>query len=187
MQDMRLRQSESHLHLSCHEVQELGEVDGAVAISINLVDHVLQLCLSWVLPEGSHDSAELLRCDCACDHSHCTLTARSRARRGKGWKLLAITSVVACAVLSSNTRWMPLVSQMEVDREGHARTISILVKERKSLLELCNLLVSQLSCLCHGALGVCSLGRAQQTGSQGHSNLQVLACNADFLGRRGSF
>merc|ERR1740117_1575216 len=34
------------LHLPCHEGQELGEIDGAVSVSIHLIDHILQLGLS---------------------------------------------------------------------------------------------------------------------------------------------
>ena len=39
----------SVLHLTSHHGQELREVNGTVAISIDLVHHVLQLCLSGVL------------------------------------------------------------------------------------------------------------------------------------------
>ena len=39
------------LHLAGHEREELREVDGAVAVSINLVDHVLELGLGGVLSE----------------------------------------------------------------------------------------------------------------------------------------
>ena len=38
----------------------LGEVDGAGAVDIDLVDHVLELGLGRVLAEGAHDGAELL-------------------------------------------------------------------------------------------------------------------------------
>merc|ERR1719389_794181 len=48
------------LHLTSHQVQELGEVDGAGAIGIDLVDHVLELSLGGVLAEGAHDSSKLL-------------------------------------------------------------------------------------------------------------------------------
>merc|ERR1719410_877696 len=53
------------LHLSGHERQELREVNRPIAISINLVDHVLQLCLRWVLAQRTHYCAQLLRCDSA--------------------------------------------------------------------------------------------------------------------------
>merc|ERR1739841_105350 len=46
------------LHLSGHEGQELWEVDGSVTVSVDLVDHVLELSFSWVLSKGSHDSSE---------------------------------------------------------------------------------------------------------------------------------
>lgn len=36
------------------------EVDGAVVVSIDLVDHILQLGLGGVLAERSHDGTELL-------------------------------------------------------------------------------------------------------------------------------
>merc|ERR1712146_140263 len=48
------------LHLTGHEGKELWEINGAVAISIDLVDHVLKLGLSWVLTKGAHDGTELL-------------------------------------------------------------------------------------------------------------------------------
>merc|ERR1740125_24322 len=47
------------LHFACHERQEFGEIDCAISISIDLVDHVLQFCLGWVLTQGSHDSSQL--------------------------------------------------------------------------------------------------------------------------------
>merc|ERR1719326_1945037 len=50
----------SVLHLAGHEVEELREVNGAGAIGIDLVDHVLELSLGRVLAEGAHDSSELL-------------------------------------------------------------------------------------------------------------------------------
>merc|ERR1719444_193145 len=43
----------SVLHLPCHKRQELWEVGCAIAVCINLVDHVLQFCLSWVLSQGA--------------------------------------------------------------------------------------------------------------------------------------
>jgi len=48
------------LHLARHHGQELGEVDCAIAVGIDLVDHVLQLCLCGVLSQGAHDRAQLL-------------------------------------------------------------------------------------------------------------------------------
>jgi len=38
----------------------LREVNGAGAVDIDLVDHVLELGLSRVLAEGAHDGAKLL-------------------------------------------------------------------------------------------------------------------------------
>mmetsp|Transcript_35126 Transcript_35126/g.78178 ORF Transcript_35126/g.78178 Transcript_35126/m.78178 type:complete len:206 (+) Transcript_35126:571-1188(+) len=55
----------SFLHLACHKSKEFREVNGAVAISINLIDHVLQFCLSWVLPKGTHHRPKLLCCNCS--------------------------------------------------------------------------------------------------------------------------
>lgn len=42
------------------------EVDGSVVIGIDLVDHVLELRLRWVLAKGAHDSAQLLGGDLSC-------------------------------------------------------------------------------------------------------------------------
>lgn len=48
------------LHLAGHHGQELGEVDGAVAVGVDLVNHVLQLALGGVLAKRAHDGAQLL-------------------------------------------------------------------------------------------------------------------------------
>merc|ERR1719506_895979 len=48
------------LHLTCHERQELREVNGSVTISVDLVDHILELSLGRVLTKGTHDCAQLL-------------------------------------------------------------------------------------------------------------------------------
>ena len=42
------------LHLPGHHGEELGEVDGSVAVSVHLVDHVLELGLGGVLTQGPH-------------------------------------------------------------------------------------------------------------------------------------
>ena len=54
------------LHLAGHHGEELGEVDGAVAVGVDLVDHVHELGLGGVLAQGSHDGAKLLGGDGAC-------------------------------------------------------------------------------------------------------------------------
>merc|ERR550514_1807768 len=77
----------SVLHLAGHQREELWEIDGAVTIGIHFVDHILKLCLGWVLPQRAHDCAQLL---------------------------------------------------------GGDGAITILVEEGEGLLELCNLLFSQL-------------------------------------------
>lgn len=41
-------------------LEHTREVDGAVVISIDLVDHILQLRFGRVLTQGSHNGAELL-------------------------------------------------------------------------------------------------------------------------------
>mmetsp|Transcript_11557 Transcript_11557/g.38203 ORF Transcript_11557/g.38203 Transcript_11557/m.38203 type:complete len:232 (+) Transcript_11557:50-745(+) len=48
------------LHLPRHQVQELGEVDGAVTVRVDFVDHVLELGFGGVLSERPHDGAEFL-------------------------------------------------------------------------------------------------------------------------------
>lgn len=47
--------------LPSHQGQKLWEIDSAVTIGVDLVDHVLKFGFGGVLSEGSHDSAELLR------------------------------------------------------------------------------------------------------------------------------
>merc|ERR1719384_2568704 len=99
------------LHFSSHERQELGEIDRAVSICVHFVYHVLELSLRWILPQGSHHGAELLRGDGA---------------------------------------------------------IAILVKEREGLLELCDLLLSQL--VSHGYSVGC--GSRGDTGSTSNVSSQ---------------
>ena len=48
------------LHLAGHQGQELREVDGAGAVLVDLVDHILQLGLGGVLAQGAHDGSQLL-------------------------------------------------------------------------------------------------------------------------------
>jgi hypothetical protein len=49
--------------LNLYHGQELGEIDGPVAISIHLVDHVSELSIGGVLAKRSHHSSELFRGD----------------------------------------------------------------------------------------------------------------------------
>ena len=53
----------SVFHLARHEVQEFWEINGTIPISINLVYHVLQLSLSWVLPKWPHHGSKFLGCN----------------------------------------------------------------------------------------------------------------------------
>merc|ERR1740121_2443437 len=48
------------LHLSRHERQELRKINGAIAIGVDLVDHVLELSLCWILSKRPHHCAQLL-------------------------------------------------------------------------------------------------------------------------------
>ena len=41
-------------HFSCHHGQEFGKIDGAVAVGVDLVDHVLELRLGRILPQRPH-------------------------------------------------------------------------------------------------------------------------------------
>ena len=50
----------SVLHLTGHEGKELWEIDGSVTVGIDLIDHVLELSLGWVLTKGAHDSTKFL-------------------------------------------------------------------------------------------------------------------------------
>merc|ERR1711998_665155 len=55
-----LSSSESVSFILGHQVEELGKVDGSGGVSIDFVDHVLELSLGGVLPEGAHHSPQLL-------------------------------------------------------------------------------------------------------------------------------
>ena len=46
-------------HFARHHGEELGEVNRAVAVCVDLVDHVLQFGLGRVLTQRAHDSAQL--------------------------------------------------------------------------------------------------------------------------------
>ena len=66
-------------HLARHHGEELREVDRAVAVSVDLVDHVLELSLCRVLAQRAHDGTELLGGDRAiavCTHVVSVLRAR---------------------------------------------------------------------------------------------------------------
>jgi len=52
------------------------EVNGAVVISVNLVDHILKLGFGGILAEGTHDGAEFFRGDLACICNACQLLCR---------------------------------------------------------------------------------------------------------------
>jgi hypothetical protein len=45
-------------HLSSHHSEELWEIDRAISVGVDFVDHVLQLCFCWVLPQRPHDCAQ---------------------------------------------------------------------------------------------------------------------------------
>merc|ERR1719412_3413409 len=47
------------LHLARHQRQKLWEIDGSIAICVYFIDHVLKLCLSRVLAQRAHHSAQL--------------------------------------------------------------------------------------------------------------------------------
>ena len=50
-------------HLARHHREEFGEVNRAVPVRVDLVDHVLQLSLRRVLAQRTHDGAQLARRD----------------------------------------------------------------------------------------------------------------------------
>jgi hypothetical protein len=65
--DSMISSSESDIlqqvHLARHDIEELGEIDHAVAVSVDLVDHVLKLGLGRKLAERAHHSADKLGFD----------------------------------------------------------------------------------------------------------------------------
>lgn len=63
------------------------EVDGAVVVGIDLVDHVLELRLAGVLAERAHYGAELLGGDLTCSAAMSVVVVRGadgRVRQGRG-------------------------------------------------------------------------------------------------------
>lgn len=51
-------------HLACHHCEEFGEIDRAVAVRVDFVNHVLELSFRRVLPQRPHHSSELFGGDC---------------------------------------------------------------------------------------------------------------------------
>merc|ERR1719182_387101 len=50
-------------HLAGHHLEELAELDGAVAVVVNVGDHLLELLLLDLEPEGAHGGLELTDID----------------------------------------------------------------------------------------------------------------------------
>ncbi len=46
------------------------EINGAVVISVDLVDHILKLRFGRILAKRSHDSSQLLGSDLSCSYTH---------------------------------------------------------------------------------------------------------------------
>jgi hypothetical protein len=57
----------SHRPVSHGMLDRTGEVNGAVVVGIDLVDHVLELGLAGVLAERAHNGAQFLGGDLTCD------------------------------------------------------------------------------------------------------------------------
>ena len=55
--------------LAGHHVAELGELDLPGPVSVELVDHLQQLCLSGVHPHGPHGVSQLSGGDCSASIS----------------------------------------------------------------------------------------------------------------------
>ena len=64
------------LHLSGHHGQELREIDSAVAIGVDLVDHILKFGLCGVLAQGTHDGPKFFRGDGTISICHRTIRRR---------------------------------------------------------------------------------------------------------------
>merc|ERR1711883_37286 len=50
-------------HLASHHLEELAELDGAVAVVVNVGDHLLELLVLDLEPEGAHGGLELTHVD----------------------------------------------------------------------------------------------------------------------------
>ena len=53
------------------------EIDGAVVVSVNLIDHVLQLRLGRVLAQRAHNGTQLLGGDLACSREDTSVSCRN--------------------------------------------------------------------------------------------------------------
>ena len=49
------------------------EINGACAVDVYFVDHVVELCIGGIEAEGLHHGAELVSCDDAWDRKACQL------------------------------------------------------------------------------------------------------------------
>jgi len=47
------------------------EINGACAVDVYFVDHVVELCIGGIEAEGLHHGAELVSCDDAWDRKAC--------------------------------------------------------------------------------------------------------------------
>ncbi len=50
-----------------------GEINGAVVVGVDFIDHVLQFRFGRVLAEGAHDGAEFFSGDLSCDDMYVSL------------------------------------------------------------------------------------------------------------------
>ena len=64
------------LHLPGHHGSEFWEIDSAVAVGIDLIDHILKFGLCGVLAQRAHDSAEFPRGDGTIAIYHHTIRHR---------------------------------------------------------------------------------------------------------------
>ena len=64
------------LHLPGHHGQELGEINSAIAIGVDLVDHILKFSLCGVLAQRTHDSSKFPRGDRTVTIYHCAIRHR---------------------------------------------------------------------------------------------------------------
>ena len=69
------------------------EVNRSIVVRINLIDHVLELRLAWVLTQGSHDSAQLFARDDAFLGSMVS-TSRTRHMCPSAFILPAVPNLV---------------------------------------------------------------------------------------------
>jgi hypothetical protein len=82
------------------EIRRTREVNGAIVVGVDLVDHILQFRLGRVLAQGAHDGAEFFGGDLSCSISMLDWASKCEARLTIAVLVLGVVST-ACPDIGS--------------------------------------------------------------------------------------